>query len=118
MNNIVDIPHCLEQAAGNEALAKELFTMLLKELPDLQASLASAIEQQDLQACWDHAHKIYGSTAYCGVPGLRDSAQAMELAVKSNDIKRIQEQFTGLRGAIYKVLEAGPGYLQQSWLPG
>ena len=115
MNNVIDYKLALDQAAGNQELAKELFEMLLDELPVLKQKLNIAIKENDLQSCWDHTHKIYGSTAYCGVPALRTSAQIMESAVKAEDIDKIKANFTLLAIEIDKVLEQGPNALSSDW---
>ena len=115
MSDVIDYQLALEQAAGDEGLAKELFKMLLNELPILKEKLASAIKANDLQGCWDHAHKIYGSTAYCGVPALRTAAQAMELVVKDEDMGQIEGNFTALSTAIERLLERGQQALMTNW---
>jgi len=115
MSEIINTQQALEQAAGNEELAKELFGMLVKELPELEEKLKAAIANQDMQACWDHAHKIYGSTAYCGVPALRVTAQAMENCVKTGNIGAIEENFVALNQAIKQILELAPQKLKQAW---
>jgi two-component system sensor histidine kinase BarA len=116
MTDVLNIQLSLEQAAGNEDLAKELFGMLLKELPDLRKMLTIAIRENDLQGCWDHAHRIYGSTAYCGVPALREAARQMETSVKAEDMKQIQENFSQLSREIERVIEHGKQALTKNWI--
>lgn len=115
MTEVIDYQLALEQAAGDEGLAKELFEMLLNELPILKEKLGRAIKASDLQGCWDHAHKIYGSTAYCGVPALRTAAQAMESVVKGEDMGQIEGNFTALSTAIERLLEQGRQALITTW---
>jgi HPt (histidine-containing phosphotransfer) domain-containing protein len=112
---MLDIPHAIEQAGGNPDLAKELFSMLLKELPDLKHKLNQAFNNGDEQSLWDHAHKIYGSTAYCGVPALQKAAKELEdtIKAKSNDIAdRIQT----VNKAIEELVLDGETALEQEWL--
>jgi two-component system sensor histidine kinase BarA len=116
MTEVIDYQLALEQAAGNEELAKELFEMLLKELPVLKQKLSIAIKENDLQGCWDHAHKIYGSTAYCGVPALRDAAQVMESAVKNENMGQIEANFTALSTEIERLIEQGRQALATDWI--
>jgi len=110
MTTLVDYAEAIDKAGGNVELAKELLGMLLQELPTLRDQLQQAIERADLQATWDHVHKIYGSTAYCGVPALRMVAGAMESAVKGQQLAVIQSQFIELDAAIQ-----GPGHLAEAW---
>lgn len=111
----VDYAEAIEKAGGNNNLAKELFGMLLHELPTLRDKLAQAIDQEDHQAMWDHAHKLYGSIAYCGVPRLREAASTMENAVKAKALTPIREQFTHLNAAILDLLQQGPSLLTATW---
>lgn len=111
----MDRAEAIEKAGGNVDLARELLGMLLQELPQLRDLLQQAIAQENQEAMWDHAHKIYGATAYCGVPGLRQSASAMESAVKARQPDDIRHQFLALNEAIQQLLEQGPAHLSQSW---
>jgi len=115
MSNIVDIKLALEQAGGSEELARDLFSMLLDDLPNLKNSLNQAFEQNDSQALWDHTHKIYGSTAYCGVPMLHDSAKAMEQGIKQADSAALQPLLDKLNDAIQALQIEGPQILEQDW---
>lgn len=116
MTEVIDYHLALEQAAGNQELAKELFEMLLKELPILKQKLNIAIKENDLQGCWDHAHKIHGSTAYCGVPALKAAAQVMELAVKDENMEKIEANFSALSMEIERLLEQGDQALATDWV--
>jgi two-component system sensor histidine kinase BarA len=115
MTTIVDYREAIEKAGGNTELAKELFGMLLEELPKLREKLQNAIAQDDLQAIWNHAHKIYGSTAYCGVPVLRQAASTMEMTVRSKELDAIRQEFESLNVAINQLLTQGPAHLTQDW---
>ncbi len=115
MSASIDVTLALEQVAGNEPLAKELFGMLLSELPELNAKLAQAIADRNTTAMWDHAHKIYGATAYCGVPALRTAAKDMEVAIKTVDERRIQQYYSELNREIGQLVTIGPGWLAKTW---
>jgi two-component system sensor histidine kinase BarA len=112
---MLDIPNAIEQAGGNSDLAKELFTMLLKELPDLKNKLNQAFNDGDNQGLWDHAHKIYGSTAYCGVPMLQKASKELEEAIKTktNDVPN---KIQSVNKAIEELLIDGQTALEQDWL--
>jgi two-component system, NarL family, sensor histidine kinase BarA len=115
MAMVIDIQLALEQAGGNQALAKELLTMLLKELPVLNELLRQAITAQDSNAMWDQTHKLYGSTAYCGVPNLRHSAKLLEDAVKRSEHSVIITAHTQVCSEIEMLLATAPAYLARSW---
>lgn len=111
---ILDIPRAIEQAGGNPDLAKELFTMLLKELPDLKTRLNRAFNNGDQQSLWDHAHKIYGSTAYCGVPALQKAAKELEEAIKQKK-GNIDKNIETVNQTIEELLTIGPEELDLNW---
>lgn len=115
MAMVIDIQLALEQAGGNQQLAKELLTMLLKELPVLNEKLRQAIAAQDSNAMWDQTHKLYGSTAYCGVPNLRQSAKLLEDAVKRSEPSVILAVHTQVCSEIEMLLTEAPAYLARSW---
>ena len=116
MDKLVDIELALQQAAGNEQLAKELFQMLLAELPISFANLKAALENMDRQSIWDHAHKIHGATAYCGVPALRSIAQQLESFIKADDFDSVTAHSRLLAKEIDRLVEQGPGFLEQDWI--
>lgn len=115
MTTVIDYHEAIDKAGGNPELAKDLFGMLLQELPLLRQQLQDAIAQADLQAIWDHTHKLYGSTAYCSVPNLHRAAGDMETTVKSQELPAIRSQFTTLEAAIEELLAQGPGHLAAEW---
>ncbi len=114
MAEMLDISLALEQAGGNADLARELFQMLLNELPALRNSINSAFSGSDSQLLWDSTHKLYGSTAYCGVPALRDTAKALEDAIKQ-EADDIENRIQAINGAIDQLIEHGPAALEQDW---
>lgn len=82
--SLFDKDLALKQAGGNADLAKELFEMLIKDLPISQQAMNSAHTNQDKDAFWDVTHKIHGGTAYCGVPDLKTACKVLEDAIKNS----------------------------------
>ena len=115
MAPVIDFTHALDQAGGSEELAKDLFKMLANELPDLNNKLGVAIQNNDHQAMWDHAHKLYGSTAYCGVPALNSAAKNLEQAIKDNDSDNILASYDAVNEAVKDIIKSAAGLLEQSW---
>lgn len=113
MTTIFDREQALENAAGDAELAKELLTMLLHELPDLKDKLKHALMENDNQSLWDHAHKIHGSTAYCGVPALKATAHALEQAIKQENEAQIKEYVAKVCDEVERVISGGTEFLQQ-----
>jgi len=112
---ILDCAFALEQAADNEPLAKELFEMLLAELPKLKQDLGAALEAKDKTTSGDHAHKLYGSTAYTGVPELKDAAHKMEMAIKEDDGESLVACYRAVVVAIDRILDIGEQALKLDW---
>jgi len=80
--SLFDKDLALKQAGGNTDLAKELFEMLIKDLPISQQAMNSAHIKKDKEGLWEATHKIHGGTAYCGVPDLKAACKALEDEIK------------------------------------
>ena len=115
MEKIVDTVQALEQAGGSEQLAKELFSMLLNELPAHQQAISQAHASGDLEALWDPAHKLYGATAYCGVPALRTAAKKLEDAIRASRWESISECIEGLSRAISELQQHSQALIAKPW---
>jgi len=113
MSEIFDKQQALEQAGDDPELASELFTMLLKELPELREKLQLAYAQMDYEAMWNHAHKIHGSTAYCGVPLLKAAAHALEAVIKQKDADALNEKINQVSSEIDDIIRQQESCLQQ-----
>ena len=114
MAEMLDIPQALEQAGDNAELARELFQMLLNDLPGLRQNINQAFAGNDAQGLWDNTHKLYGSTAYCGVPALREAARALEDGIRQEQ-EDIAARIQALNGAIDELIANGPAALEQDW---
>lgn len=80
--SLFDKDLALKQAGGNPELAKELFEMLVKDLPISQQAVIQAHAGLDKDAFWNAVHKIHGGTAYCGVPDLKSACKRLEDEIK------------------------------------
>ena len=114
MPETLDISLAIEQAGGNAELARDLFTMLLDELPHHRDKLQQAFQAGDNEALWDHAHKVYGATAYCGVPALREAAGELEQAIKGQT-DDLGGRLDAVIRAMEELVENGAVYLKQDW---
>lgn len=116
MEQIVDISTAIEKAGGSSDLAKELFAMLLKELPELKNLMNMAFQANDPQGFWDHTHKIHGSTAYCGVPALRAAARTLENSIKADKrFSEMEDELSALNKSIEDLLAIGKSELENEW---
>ena len=116
MDPILDKDIAIEKAGGNSDLAKELFAMLLKELPELKNLMNMAYQANDPKGFWDHTHKIHGSTAYCGVPALRTAASSLEKSIKADkSFSEMKNELDNLNHAIEALLRTGQNELENDW---
>ncbi|PKM45297.1 MAG: hypothetical protein CVV05_07990 [Gammaproteobacteria bacterium HGW-Gammaproteobacteria-1] len=82
---VIDKDLALQRAGGNAQLAAELFTMLLRELPQQRAGIEAALAAGDYPALQHLVHKLNGSATYCGVPALKAAADSLESALKRGE---------------------------------
>ncbi|MEJ2142486.1 MAG: Hpt domain-containing protein [Gammaproteobacteria bacterium] len=116
MEPILDKNIAIEKAGGSSELAKELFAMLLKELPELKNLMNMAYQTNDPQGFWDHTHKIHGSTAYCGVPAMRVAASMLEKSIKADkSFKEMEGDLNNLNKSIDQLLTIGHSELESDW---
>lgn len=115
MTRVVDYHEAIDKAGGNPELAKDLFGMLLRELPQLRENLLAAITRADGEAVRTHAHKLYGSTAYCSVPRLCQAAEEMDRIARGDDFTAIRARYGILETTIDELLASGPDHLAAAW---
>lgn len=101
--DIFDEKIALEKVDGNHELMRELFAMMISELPNSIAELENALQGSDKETKWNIAHKLTGSTAYCGVPALQASSRALEQSIK-NELDDIASRFIEVRRDVENVI--------------
>lgn len=116
MEQIIDKMEAIQKAGGKADLAKELFGMLLNELPGLKDLMNDAYLANNNTDFWNHVHKIHGSTAYCGVPALKHSAKSLEDAIKQDkSFPEMKNELNQLNLAIDNLLKTGELELKTDW---
>lgn len=111
--SLFDKDLALKQAGGNPELAKELFEMLVKDLPISQQAMIQAHAAVDKDAFWNAVHKIHGGTAYCGVPDLKTACKKLEDEIKkafpseetNTALMKLNEQISLLLTEAEKLIE-------------
>lgn len=109
--DIFDEKIALEKVDGNRELMLELFGMMITELPKNIAELESSLQNGDKDEKWNIAHKLTGSTAYCGVPALQACAKALENSIK-NDMDDIELRFDDARREVENAIR----YYQENFV--
>lgn len=115
MTKIFDIQQSISAANGNASLAKELFTMLLADLDARLQQIETSFQSNDMKSLEEHTHKLYGATAYCIVPKLRNSAAVLEQAVRTEPHKDLKNLVENVLQEMKSLINAGPSYLEKEW---
>ena len=116
MTKILDIPQSIITVNGNVSLAKELFTMLLDDLNTRQEQIKSSFKSQDMETLSEHIHKLYGATAYCIVPKLRENTAVLDDRLRQKNYSELDE-FVGLvLEEIQNIINSSSEFLNEDWL--
>lgn len=85
----IDQAAALAAAGGNQQLLDRLTAMLVTELDQFIPRLQQAEQTADLSAIREMAHKLRGSTGYCGAKPLQRAAAALELIAQREESEAI-----------------------------
>jgi two-component system sensor histidine kinase BarA len=110
MYKVIDKVEALSLAAGDEDLARDMFNMLINELPAHLEALHASYVAEDRTTLQHHVHKINGATRYCGVPALREAANALEQAIKL-DMQDISDRYQKILFEIDRLLAEKDNHL-------
>jgi len=116
MTKILDIQQSITAANGNVSLAKDLFTMLLDDLDVRQQQIENSYQSNDMVMLEEHIHKLYGATAYCIVPKLRQSTETLEGRLRQKDYSQLKKFVEKVLQEIQLLISNGPDYIEQNWL--
>lgn len=116
MTKILDIQQSIDAANGNVSLAKELFTMLLNDLDTRLGQIKSSFDANDMNELAEHIHKLYGATAYCIVPKLRNSSETLDQALREKNYTQVSKLVETVTDEIQQLLKDGPAYIENDWL--
>ena len=116
MNKILDIQQSIIAANGNISLAKDLFAMLLDDLDVRRRQIEECFQSDDMQMLEEHIHKLYGATAYCIVPKLRDSTETLENLLRKKDYSQIKGYVDLVLEEIQQLISHGPNFIKEDWV--
>lgn len=115
MNKILDIQQSIIAANGNISLAKDLFIMLLDDLDVRQQQIESCFQSNDMEMLEEHVHKLYGATAYCIVPKLRESTETLEGLLRQKDYSQLKNYVDLVLEEIQQLISQSPDFIKQDW---
>lgn len=98
---VVDWELSLRLASDNVQLAQELLDMYAEALPKFRHDIKRNASIKNYDALYGHAHKLHGSSSFCGVPHIREAAKQLEIALKSKEVLK-----TELSALVKKVLDS------------
>lgn len=95
----------IKLAADNIELAKDLFAMLIKDLPNEQSLINEAYQNNKYDELKNYVHKLHGGCCYVGVPKLKHLAKSLELAIINNETDKISTLISELNHEIALILK-------------
>jgi HPt (histidine-containing phosphotransfer) domain-containing protein len=109
---VFDLELALERAGGNRGLAREIFGMLVKELPDYLEGIKYHTQQRDTISLKETLHSLNGSLAYCGVPALKATAMKCETELRHIQPDEYEIMVNRVVDEIERLLADAEKYLQ------
>lgn len=80
---VVDRQASRKVTGDREALAEEMRTLLIAELPNYRRQLYAAWQRRDREALQEAVHQLHGGCRYCGVPQLTAACETLERACQT-----------------------------------
>lgn len=111
--DIVNWNLAIERAGGKKELAKNLFELLIKTLPEHREKLKIAFQSKDFDALHAEAHKLHSATCYCGTPRLKIAAKKLEDLSKTTKTDEIKKAHDKLCDEIAAVLKTSDKFLRK-----
>ena len=97
----------LESVNGDQGLLLEVVQILADDLPNLRTEVREAIENQDVEALRQAAHKMKGSVRFLGPSTVYDVAFQLEQQGMNGDLDGV----SALQSELVKELESMSGDL-------
>ncbi|RTZ15952.1 two-component sensor histidine kinase BarA [Vibrio aquaticus] len=116
-NIIIDWQAALKQSANKEDLAKDMLQMLVDYIPEVNAIVDGALEDDhfDIEQLIHHVHKLHGSSSYCGVPRLKSVCATIEKQLRSGaSIEDVEPELFELQDEMEKVVASAKPYLDNN----
>jgi len=108
----VNIKQSLDLAAGNESLLKQIFEILLREIPDYRNHLSNAVEQLDYTKLSSIIHKIHGTTCYTGLPLLKSQVVSIQQQLSAESYVNLDTAVDAIINELEQVRLEVEQYLQ------
>jgi two-component system sensor histidine kinase BarA len=93
-NLVIDWELAIQVAGNNRETAKELFSLLIKNLPD---------NLKEIKIC---LHKLHGALCYCGTPRLKTATANFEKAIDNKQYDQITTLLTKLEIEVNELMKS------------
>ena len=110
-----DLAEALRQTGDDESVLREIMELFLKDLPNREADLRTAVERRDAKLLERAAHTIKGSCAGFGAFAAREAAQRLEVLGRegrfdgaAESIDRLSKEAARLTRDFRRYLNAPP----------
>ena len=105
-DKILDSALCIQIANKNEEIAKQLWQVLSKQLPEYLENLKKSFESKNVTALHNFSHRLKGAATYAAAPRLRLAATNLSDATRTTkvEMKDIQELYNKVINEILEVL--------------
>ena len=113
-SSILDVDGCLTRFGGDQELFAEMTAMLLEDAPPLFAQLKTAVNDADARDIERRAHALKGLLANCGGVRAAQTAQQVEDAGRTQDLKNTGALIEKLNGDLDALVAAINEYRDQS----
>ncbi|GLT18176.1 histidine kinase [Vibrio zhanjiangensis] len=110
----IDWQAALKQSANKAELARDMLQMLIDYIPEVREVVASSLTQKgvDNKTLLHCIHKLHGSSAYCGVPRLKQICATIEKALNSgSSIEELEPELFELQDEMEMVTKSAAHYL-------
>ncbi|WP_336174960.1 response regulator [Alloalcanivorax xenomutans] len=81
---VVDPELGRKRAGGRDALARDMFEMLLNNLEQDGPGIRDLAQSGDQEELLERVHRLHGATRYCGTPRLEQAARRLEEGLKGH----------------------------------
>ncbi len=106
LDDLLDMKEALRRLGGEPQLLQAMFQDFLRLFPERMSLLKQAIEDQNFEQIFSHAHTIKGTTSQIGAKASTKIAAAIEQAANMRDMKEIPPLLQQLEADISRVIEA------------
>ena len=104
-DSVIDWELATRLAGNSQKMAKEMFFLLVKELPADVVALKKEYGIYDMKALKIRLHKLHGALCYCGAPRLKRVVAKVELAITQKKIAQIPSLITELECEVNELIK-------------